>query len=238
MDNAIYTSLTRQSGLMREMRVIANNIANADTTGFRREGVVFSEYMKSLDSTGETLSMANARGRLVDLTQAGLSQTNGPLDMGIEGEGFFMIETPDGPRLTRAGNFLTSPEGELVTPDGHRVLDEGRAPITLPQNPGAVSVGPDGTITANAVPIARIGLFRPSDPNSILHRGGTSFSFEGEAEPAADARLRQGFLEGSNVDPMFEISRMIEVQRAYEMGQAMLEREDQRIRNAITSMTR
>lgn len=238
MDNAIYTSLTRQSGLMREMRVIANNIANADTTGFRREGVVFSEYMHSLDSTGETLSMANARGRLVDLTQAGLTQTNSPLDMGIEGEGFFMIETPAGPRLTRAGNFLTSPEGELVTPDGYRVLDEGQAPITLPQNASNLSVGADGTVTANGIPVARIGLFQATDQNSVLHQGGTRFSFEGGAEPAPDAKLHQGFLEGSNVDPMFEISRMIEVQRAYEMGQSMLEREDQRIRNTITSMTR
>ncbi|MDO5621233.1 MAG: flagellar hook-basal body complex protein [Paracoccus sp. (in: a-proteobacteria)] len=238
MDNIGYATLTRQSGLLREMRVVANNIANADTTGFRREGVVFSEYMHSLDATGQTLSMANARGRTVDLMQAGLTMTGGTFDLGIEGDAFFMVQTPEGNRLTRAGNFLTGPDGNLVTPDGMPVLDAGQAPINIPAGVQSVTIGSDGTVTADDVPVAQVGLFTVADPTSLLHRGGTRFETESETIPTETARIRQGFLEGSNVDPVFEMTRMIEVQRAYEMGQAMLDREDQRIRNVITALTR
>lgn len=238
MDNGIYAALTRQSGLMREMRVVANNIANATTTGFRREGVVFAEHLTRLDRQGEGLSMAYARGRLVDLRQAVLGQTGGTFDLGIEGDGFFMVQTPEGNRLTRAGAFMPSAEGELMTADGHRLLDEGEAPILVPPGAGKISVGADGTMSANGQPIARVGLFIAPEDTRLTHEGGTLFAYAGAVEPAEQTSIRQGFLEESNVDPIFEISRMIEVQRAYELGQSFLDREDQRIRSAITSMTR
>lgn len=238
MDNAIYAALTRQSGLMNEMRVVANNIANANTTGFRREGVIFAEHLSALDGQGETLSMAHARGRLVDLNQGVLTQTNGSFDLAIEGEGFFMVETPDGPRLTRAGAFMPSPEGELMTADGHRLLDEGQASIIIPAGASAVAVGADGTLSANGVSFGRVGVFAPAEGAQLTHEGGTSFAFDEDPEPVETPSIRQGFLEESNVDSVFEITRMIEVQRAYELGQSFLDREDQRIRNAITAMTR
>ncbi|MFV0382882.1 flagellar hook-basal body complex protein [Paracoccus sp. (in: a-proteobacteria)] len=238
MDNAIYAALTRQSGLMKEMRVVANNIANANTTGFRREGVIFAEHLSALDRKGDTLSMANARGRLIDLGQGVLNQTGGAFDLAIDGDGFFMVQTPDGNRLTRAGAFLPSGEGELMTADGFRLLDEGQAPIIIPAGAAAVSVGVDGTLSANGVPFGRIGVFAPAEGADLTHEGGTVFRSSGDPEPVEDARIRQGFLEDSNVDPIFEISRMIEVQRAYELGQSFLDREDQRIRSAITAMTR
>ena len=238
MDNAIYAALTRQSGLMNELRVVANNIANANTTGFRREGVIFAEHLDALDRSGDTLSMADARGRLVDLRQAVLTQTNGSFDMAIEGEGFFMVETPQGNRLTRAGAFLPSAEGELMTADGHRLLDEGQAPILVPPGAGPVSVGADGTLSANGLPFGRVGIFAAPDKQDLTHQGGTLFAYQGEVEPVESPTIRQGFLEDSNVDPVFEITRMIEVQRAYELGQSFLDREDQRIRGAISTMTR
>lgn len=242
MDNAIYATLSRQSGLMNEMRVVANNIANANTTGFRREGVIFAEHLAALgqsgDRYGDTLSMAHARGRLTDLRQGVLTQTNGNLDLAIEGEGFFMVETPEGMRLTRAGSFLASPEGELMTADGHRLMDEGQAPIILPADASTVSTGADGTMSANGLPFARVGIFAMPDTISLMQQGGTGFAFEGDPEPVEAPSVRQGFLEESNVDTVFEITRMIEVQRAYELGQSFLDREDQRIRNAITAMTR
>ncbi|WP_299906854.1 flagellar hook-basal body complex protein [uncultured Paracoccus sp.] len=237
MENGIYAALTRQSGLMREMRVVANNIANANTTGFRREGVVFAEHLSRLDRRGEGLSMADARGRLVDLRQSVLGQTNGTFDLGIEGEGFFMVSTPEGNRLTRAGAFMPSPEGELMNADGHRLLDEGEAPITIPPGAGQIAVGADGTISANGQPVGKVGLFT-ADDTQLTHQGGTLFAFDGAALPAEATGIRQGFLEESNVDPVFEISRMIEVQRAYELGQSFLDREDQRIRSTITALSR
>ena len=238
MDNAIYASLTRQSGLMAEMRTVANNIANANTTGFRREGVIFAEHLTALDRHGDTLSMAHARGRMLDLNQGVLTQTNNNLDLAIEGDGFFLVEAPEGLRLTRAGAFMPSAEGELLTADGHRLLDEGQAPIILPAGASSVAVGADGTLSSNGLPFGRIGLFNAPEGVNLTHEGGTAFSIEGDPEPVEEARIRQGFLEESNVDPVFEITRMIEVQRAYELGQSFLDREDQRIRGAITAMTR
>lgn len=238
MNNPIYATLTRQSGLMREMGVVANNIANMNTTGFRREGVVFAEHLSAIDRRGDTLSMAHARGRLIDLNQGVLTQTNGNFDLAIEGEGFFAVETPDGIRLTRAGAFMPSPEGELMTAQGYSLLDEGLAPLLLPAGAASTVVGPDGTLSANGIPLGRIGLFRAPPDAQLTHQGGTLFDLDAEPEPLEDGRIRQGFLEESNVDPIFEISRMIEVQRAYELGQSFLDREDERIRNAINFMTR
>lgn len=238
MDNAIYATLTRQSGLMKEMGVVANNIANANTTGFRREGVIFAEHLSALDRRGETLSMAHARGRLIDLRQGVLTQTNGRFDLAIEGEGYFALETPDGLRLSRAGAFIPSPEGELMTAEGYRLLDVGQAPVLIPPGASAVSVGTDGTMSANGVPFGQIGLFGQPEGTQLTHQGGTLFQLDADPEPLEEARIRQGFLEESNVDPVFEITRMIEVQRAYELGQSFLDREDQRIRNVITAMTR
>ena len=240
MDNAIYATLTRQSGLLREMQIVANNVANADTTGFRREGVVFAEHLSALGRGADagTLSMGTARGRIADLRQAVLSQTGGRTDLGIEGEGFFMLATPDGNRLTRAGAFMTDAEGQLVNGDGYRVLDDGQAPITLPPGLTALAIGPDGTVSADGEAIGRIGLFQTDDPATLQHRGGTLFEATGTVVPAENARMRQGFLEASNVDPVFEVSRLVEVQRNYELGQSLLDREDERIRAAITSLTR
>jgi flagellar basal-body rod protein FlgF len=237
LDNAIYTTLTRQSGLMREMQALANNIANASTTGFRQENVIFSEHVKRV-AGGASLSMATASVRHTSMLQAGLTQTGGPLDLAIEGEGFFLIDTPQGERLTRAGPFSTSAEGELVTADGHRVLDSGGAPVFLPPDAGPLSVAADGTLSANGLPLSQIGLVRPRDPSGLIRETGLLFRANDGFEPAENGRIVQGFLESSNVDAIGQIARMIEVQRAYEMGQSLLEREDERIRTAIKTFIR
>ena len=236
MDAAGYATLTRQSGLMREMGVVANNIANASTSGFRREGVVFSEFVTALDQD-PSLSMSYASGRDVDLSQAGLSQTGGSFDFAIQGEGFFLIETPDGQKLTRAGSFTPSAEGELVTPDGYRLLDAGGAPIFIPPGAKAVALAADGTLSANGDPISQVGLWQPSDPLALQHQAGTMFS-GGELIPAEGATVMQGMLEDSNVQPVSEIARMIEVQRAYELGQKFLDAEDERVRGVIQTLGR
>jgi len=237
LDNAIYTTLTRQSGLMREIQALANNIANASTTGFRQENVIFSEHVKRV-AGGASLSMATASVRHTSMLQAGLTQTGGPLDLAIEGEGFFLIDTPQGERLTRAGHFSTSAEGELVTADGHRVLDSGGAPVFLPPDAGPLSVAGDGTLSANGLPLSQIGLVRPRDPSGLIRETGLLFRANDGFEPAENGRIVQGFLESSNVDAIGQIARMIEVQRAYEMGQSLLEREDERIRTAIKTFIR
>lgn len=236
MDNASYTTLTRQSGLMREMRIVANNIANSSTTGFRAQGMIFSEHVAALGPDAPSLSMASAAVRDTTQTQGSLTQTGGPLDLAIEGEGFFLIETPQGERLTRAGAFAPNENGDLVTPQGHRVLDAGGAPVFVPPDAGPVGIAPDGTVSTGGQPVARIGLVRPTDPDTMLREGGVRFEARGGYEPAPEAKMVQGFLEESNVDPILAVSRMIEVQRAYELGQSFMDKEDERIRGAIRAL--
>lgn len=236
MDAAGYTTLTRQSGLMQEMQTVANNIANISTTGFRREGVIFSEYVRQMEDD-PSLSMARASARHIDLSQAGLTQTGGTFDLAIQGPGFFLIETPQGERLTRAGSFAPSAEGELVTMDGHRLLDQGGAPVFVPPGAKSIAIAQDGTMSADGEPLARIGLWQPGDPLSLRHQSGTMFQ-AASLEPADTGVVMQGFVEDSNVQPVTEIARMITVQRSYEMGQKFLDAEDERVRGVIQTLGR
>ncbi|MEO0929449.1 MAG: flagellar hook-basal body complex protein [Pseudomonadota bacterium] len=238
MDNASYTTLTRQSGLMREMQTLANNIANASTTGFKAEEVIFAEHVKRLGPASPSLSMATASVRDTVMSQGTLSQTGGTFDLAIEGEGFFLIETPQGQRLTRAGAFGPNENGDLVTADGYPVLDAGGAPVFVPQGLGRIGIAPDGTISAGGQPIGQIGIVNPIDPNQMIRESGVMFDAQGGFEPALDGRMLQGFLEDSNVNPILQIGRMIEVQRAYELGQSFLDKEDERIRSVIEAIRR
>lgn len=238
MDNAGYTALTRQSGLMREMQSVANNLANISTTGFRKEGVIFAEYVHRMEQGEGSLSMGTAHARLTDTRQGTLSQTGAAFDFAIEGDGYFLLETPQGERLTRAGSFTPSSEGELVSPDGYRLLDSGGAPVFIPPDARAIAVAADGTLSADGRPLTQIGLYLPADPLTLTREGGTQFATEGDLIPADDAQLMQGFLESSNVEPVSEIARMIEVQRAYELGQTFLDKEDERIRSVLQTLGR
>jgi len=238
MDNAGYTTLTRQAGLLREMQTVANNLANLSTTGFRKEGVIFAEHVKALDGKESSLSMATANVRLTVQQQGTLTQTNGNFDFAIEGDGFFMIETPDGQMLSRAGSFTPNAEGELVTPDGYRLLDGGGAPIFIPPDARSIAVSADGTLSADGVPQTQINLFTPVDPTDLTRQNGVRFSVKGDVEPVEGSSIMQGFIEDSNVNPVIEIARMIEVQHAYELGQSFMDKEDERIRGVLSTLGR
>lgn len=236
MENATYASLTRQMGLMREMRIVANNIANSATTGFRAEGLIFSEHVRALGPTDPSLSLANAAVRETLNMQGALTQTGGAFDLAIEGPGFFLVETPNGERLTRAGAFTPNENGDLVTAEGFRVLDAGGAPVFVPRGAGPVGIAPDGTLSANGQPIGQIGLVVPQDGLRMTRENGVMFHAQGGYEELDGGRILQGFVEESNVNPIHEIARMIEVQRAYELGQGFMDKEDERIRGAIRAL--
>ncbi|MFW8593756.1 flagellar hook-basal body complex protein [Cribrihabitans neustonicus] len=235
MEATGYATLSRQSGLMREMRVVANNIANSATTGYRQEGLIFSEYVQRTPGQG-SLSMARANIYNTSMEQGAMTQTGGTFDFAIEGDGFFMVETPQGERLTRSGAFSPNAEGDLVTMDGYRVLDAGRAPVFVPPDAGKIEVGSDGSLSAGGRLLGQLGLFKPVEQHQMVREDGVMFRVEGEIEESFDSKVLQGFLEGSNVNAISEVTRMIEVQRAYEMGQSFLDTEDQRIRNAIKNL--
>lgn len=232
MDNAAYVSLSRQSGLMREMNAIANNIANINTTGYRREGVVFAEHVKRLDGGEPSLSIATAGRRYIDTNIGEVRLTGNPLDFAIESEGFFLVEDANGQRLTRAGAFSLNAVGELVTADGRRVLNEGGAPIAFPPDVVEITAAQDGTLAADGQVVGRLAVVT-ADPAYLVRVGDNLFQTDQEVEPAEDARVRQNALESSNVNAVTEIAHLIEVQRAYEMGQKFLQEEDERVRKVI-----
>ncbi|MEM9343168.1 MAG: flagellar hook-basal body complex protein [Pseudomonadota bacterium] len=238
MDNAGYTTLGRQAGLLNEMRSVAQNIANMSTTGYRREGVVFSEFMQDLGPDHDALSMAAGRVREMDFSQGPLTKTEGSFDLAIEGDGFFLVATPQGDRLTRAGHFARNAAGELVTPQGHNLLDASGAPVFVPPDARGIGIAADGTVSADGQPVGQIGLWDAADRNQMIRVGDTQFDpGPGGADPLLEGGVvLQGYLESSNVNPVIEMTRMIEVQRAYELGQSLLDREDERIRNVVRTL--
>ncbi|WP_170399451.1 flagellar hook-basal body complex protein [Ruegeria arenilitoris] len=236
MDTA-YTTLSRQTGLMNEMRLVANNIANANTTGYRAQGLVFSEFVRDLPGN-PSLSMARAEVRNTSLQQGLLTETGGQFDFAIEGDGFFMVQTPSGNRLTRAGAFSPSAEGDLVTMDGHRVLDSNGAPVFIPPDAASIDVGSDGTLSIEGQLLGQIGVYRVADPKTLVREGSTQFRAEGEIDPVENPVVLQRFLEGSNVNAVEQVTRLVEIQRAYELGQSFLKTEDERLRGALKALMR
>lgn len=235
METAGYAALSRQSSLLREMQVIANNIANVNTTGFRQEGVVFSEYIMQGDDIA-SVSMSTGRIHNTSFAQGGMEMTGSMYDLAIEGDGFFLIGTPNGERLTRAGAFATSSEGTLVTSDGYAVLDAGGAPVFIPPDATDLAIAQDGTISTAGRPIGQVGVVAPNDPLAMVREGSQLFEATGGYGPVENPKILQGFTEGSNVDPILQMARMVEVQRAYELGQSFAEREDERIRDAVKAL--
>lgn len=234
MDNALYyLALNRQMGLGREMNAVANNVANVDTPGYRREGLVFTEFIRRT-GTGQSVSMADSGASFASERQGEMRVTGGPLDLAIEGAGFFLTEGPEGPLLTRAGAFQRSEQGLLVTSEGRRVLTAGGGDVFLP--PGArIAVAPDGTLSVDGAIQARIGVVTAA-PETLTRVGGTAFRPVEGFEALPDARIRQGALELSNVNPVDEIARMMRVGRAYEQAQTLISDEDDRVRDTIRKL--
>lgn len=234
MSNSIYSALGRQTGLVQELQVVANNLANASTSGYKADRAVFAEYIVSAGAQAPSRSMGGLAGHAFDLEQGGLKPTGGQFDFAVQGEGFFALETDAGQRLTRAGHFQLSADGALVDANGARVLGQGGGPIVIPADASQIAVAGDGTISADGVPFDQVGLVIPI--GDMLRDTNAYFMAPEGFEPATDAQLVQGALELSNVSSVLEVARMIEVQRAYEAGQALLEREDQRINQLISAV--
>ncbi len=237
MSNPAYIALSRQTALVRELTGLANNVANATTNGFRGEGAVFSEYMMRAGAGGDGISMSRLGGQYLDMQQGDLVRTEAPLDFAISGEGYFVVETPAGQRLTRAGSFSVSPDGVLQTTNGYRVAGDGGAPIAIPADASNIVVAPDGALSANGRQLGRLWIVS-SDPTLMAREGDAMLRPEAPLETMQAPSVRQGYLESSNVEPVRAISRLIEVQRAFEFGQEILSAEDQRIRKSIETIGR
>jgi flagellar basal-body rod protein FlgF len=243
MDNALYVGLSRQMVLRREMDIIANNIANMDTTGFKVESLLKRQEPGAPARTEggpRPVKFVAADGVARDFRQGALTMTGAPFDMAIEGQGFFQVQTPEGPRFTRDGRFTTDPNGRLVTQAGQPVLDAGGGEILVDLEKGPVSIGLDGTMTQGDEQVGKLGMFDFANAGALAKAGDNLFRNVSnlQPQPAEAARLRQGMLEGSNVKPVLEITRMVEVSRAYEQTAKMMESEADLSRRAVERLGR
>lgn len=222
MDTTSYLALSRQVALQRHLATIAQNLANANTTGYRAERTLFAQV---LERAGEGRRVAFVQdAALVRETAPGpVAATGNPLDLAIEGPGYFAFATPEGPRYGRGGRLAVDASGQLVGPHGHPVLDEGGRPIVLAQGDHDLVVASDGSVSARSGPIGRIGLVAFADERSLERAGDGLYRSAEAPQPATRGRVIQGALEGSNVQPVLEMTAMIETVRAFEGAQRLLD---------------
>ncbi|MBU4436567.1 MAG: flagellar basal-body rod protein FlgF [Alphaproteobacteria bacterium] len=238
MDNALYVGLSRQMTLRRELDIVANNIANANTTGFKTEDLmVRTEAAKPAKTIGGSnpVKFVLDDGVTRDFTQGAMTKTGGDFDVAIEGKGFFKIQTAGGERYTRDGRFTTNPEGKLVTQLGAPVLDEGGSEILIDPKQGPVTIGTDGIVSQGALSVGKIGVVRPDDLSSLSKDGDNLYRNTSNTtlQPAPDAVVHQGMLEASNVQSVVQITKLIEVQRAYESMAKMMDNTAELTRSAV-----
>lgn len=224
MDISSYVLLSQEQALRRRLDVTANNLANMNTVGFKREQPVFREYVEKTDSTvkpAKQTSFVLDYGAVHDISAGAFQVTGNPLDVMIDGPGYLAVEAPDGgTAYTRAGFVKVLETGELATSGGQRLLGEGGKPITVsPEDAGKLSIGADGTVSGANGPIGRLTV-TVFDEANMDPRGDGMFNGTGGRElTAAETSLKSGGVEGSNVNAITETTDMIEILRAYQTSQ-------------------
>jgi flagellar basal-body rod protein FlgF len=248
MENALLIGLSRQMTLERQLDVVANNIANVNTSGFKADHSLFEEYLRSgahednFAASDRRVSYVQDRGTFHDFKQGPTEQTKNPLDVAIDGGGFLVVQTAAGERYTRDGGLQLNSQGQLVTVAGDPVLGAS-GPIVLQPTDHDVSISPDGTISvleANGRTDSVRGKLRLvsfADAQKLLKQGSNLYSAgEGAAQPDLKSTLNQGFIEKSNVSGVAEMSRMIEVTRAYTQMSTLLQQQSDLHKSAIEKL--
>ena len=242
MDNAQYVGLSNQMVLKRQLDIVANNIANADTTGFKFESLMTREVPGAPAYTSggpRPVKFVGADGVARDFSQGGLHTTGATFDVGIEGQGFFKVTTANGDRYTRDGHFRTDDNGVITTQAGDPVADDGGGAITIdPTKPGAISISPDGIVSQGADRIGKIGVYKFDSLSALEKTGDNQYQNAANQQPVAatDVKVRQGMLESSNVKPVIEISHMIEVMRSYEATSSLAKSQEDLQNQAIDKL--
>jgi flagellar basal-body rod protein FlgF len=243
MDNALYVGLSRQMVLRRQLDIVANNIANADTVGFKIESLQQrtnpAEPAYTLQGP-RPVKFVGEDGVLRDFGQGALRRTDAPLDLAVEGQGFFQVNSPNGPRFTRDGNFRLDDTGRLVTQSGFPVMDDGGGEITLDPKDGPVSIAADGSVSQGATRVGKLGVVTFQTMATLEKTGDNLYRNTSNQQPQAseDAKIRQGMLEGSNVQPILEISKMVEINRAYEQMAKIMDANSELSKSAVQRMGR
>ena len=239
--------LSRQVGLAREMDVVANNIANLNTTGYKADGSIFEEYLASAaraDQTGSRISFVLDRGIWHDMSQGSIERTDNPLDVAVDGKGFLVVQTPNGERYTRNGSMKIDGNGQLVTSEGYPVLGDG-GPISFQPGDRQVSISRDGTISVregtSKVNSARgkLRLVTFANMQQLQKDGSSTFNPAAGVSPqpaATTSGLVQFAVEKSNVRGVVEMSRMIEITRSYTNISAILQQQADLAQAAIDKL--
>lgn len=235
MESSLVVGLSAQLALRRNMEIIANNLANSSTAGFKREAPLFEELLvpvENNDGTGQTeVAFVRDWGVVRDMTSGSLEQTGGSLDVAVDGNGMFVVNTPAGERYTRDGHFKLNEQGKLVTADGNPVLSDG-GEIVIPPGENDIKIARDGTVSTRQGQAGKIRVVA-FPAHALSKEGNNLYSASVAAAPAPNARVMQGMIERSNVEPVLEITKMIEVQRAYQHSTETLNATDDIIRRAV-----
>ncbi len=244
MENSLLIGLSRQVALARELEVIANNVANLGTNGFKAHQLRFEEYLNptasadAFDAPDRRLSYVVDKNSGIDFSQGPLQRTENPLDIAISGNIVLAVQTGAGERYTRNGALQINTRGELVTSDGHRVIGEG-GPITFTAEETGIGIGKDGTVSSSEGSKGKLRLMAVPNPGQLENAGFNTYRSASALRPAepTDVRVESGAIEQSNVKPVLEMSRLIEVNRAYTSVAQMLQRNDELTRTAIQQLS-
>ena len=242
MENPIYIALSRQDGLRRQLDVVANNLANMTTPGYKNQRVMFLEYLAKPATvgglSGDKVSMAQDYGMRRNTAPGPITSTNNPLDIALHGNGYMVVETRDGQRYTRSGHLQLDVDRQIVDAGGLPVLDEQDRPMTVPQNAGPVTIAADGTVSTEQGQIGKIKLVQFEREQFMKDLGAGLYATDEEGKPAEDLKVVQGAVEESNVQSVVEMTQMIEISRQYATNQKLIDAEHERQRNAITKLSR
>jgi flagellar basal-body rod protein FlgF len=236
MENSISLALAGQVALQRRMEVVANNIANASTAGFKLEGQIVQTMPRR--TTGDLVVYPIDRGSYTDMTPGTVSLTGSSLDVALDGPGILAVQTPRGLRYTRDGRLSQAADGTVLGAGGHSLVAVGGGTLQLPGEVRELVIAGDGTITADGEEVGRIAIFDLPQGTGLERQADGLFAAPKEFALLNEGHLRQGMIEGSNVQSIGELVSMMEVQRHYERVQKVLEGEDERIRSLVDRAVR
>jgi len=244
MDNSLLVSLSQQLAAYRAMDVIANNLANVSTPGFKREAAKFEEFVAHMRPSEEqkgpqSVSFVKDAGVMRDSSQGNLEQTGATYDLAIQGKGYFTVQTSSGTRYTRDGHFSLDANGNLVNSEGYQVQGDNGA-ITIAPTDGDINISSDGTISSVVRGIGnqlgKVKLVDFANDAALTKEGGNLYSTSQTPVAPTHTHMRQGSLEASNVQPVIEISHMIEVMRAYEATATLSKSQEDQMLQAIDKL--
>lgn len=238
MQNATYVALSRLVAEQRVMDVMADNIANANTLGFKAERVLFSDWIARQQGAdaprgGGAIAYTQDRATYREQQPGSLSHTGNPLDLAITAQGFFTVNTPQGPRLTRAGRFELTPDGTIADATGDALLDVNGRPIQLAVSDTQISIAGDGTVSSENGQIGKIGVVQPHDAMRLSAEGGSRDRADTPTDPVAAPKIVQGAVEESNVQPISEMTRMMAGLRQFQFVTQFIQGESDRQQSAI-----